>query len=121
MDIKKVNVNDKEFEFVCGYHNTRDGFAHDCTMFINGTKYNTAHCYYLNRTWERWSYQTVCLKAISNEIAEHLNLRSRLFKDEHGYKNMTKKRMIEFEDTLKDDTYLTDLKACYADLKKYLH
>ena len=38
MEIKKFTVGDKEYEFVNEYRNTRHGFAHDTTLFINNVE-----------------------------------------------------------------------------------
>ena len=103
MEIKKINVNGREVEFVNRSRDTRHGFAHDTTMFVNGHEVAEDTCHYLNRTWECYRYQTVMkcavdkhLKALKNELkAEYL--------DKHGYKKMTVSRNGEFAKELAED------------------
>lgn len=67
-----------DVRFVCDSRNTRNGFAHDATLFINDCRVSDGHCYYLNRTWERWNYESACLCAVSNAID---SLKARLKSD----------------------------------------
>ena len=59
-----------DVRFVCDSRNTRNGFAHDATLFVNDCRVSDGHCYYLNRSWESWVYQSACLCAVSNAIAD---------------------------------------------------
>ena len=129
MENIRITTNSHEFFFVCDTRNTTNGFAHDCSLFIYNiidnkvmTDYIKAHCYYLNRTWESWQYQSVCIKAIDLEISDFYERTKTTFKSVHNYKKMTQKRLTEFNDELKNNTvsntYLTDLKACK---EKLLH
>ena len=68
MEIRKIKVNGREYQFVNDSRNTRHGFAHDTTLFIDGREYGRASCHYLNRTWECYRYQTVMKKCIGNII-----------------------------------------------------
>ena len=96
MEIKRITVNGKEVEFVNQSRGTRTGFAHDTTVFINGYEYGEPTCIYYNRTWERYTYQTVMRKAIY-ALQERLTNRLREeFKAERGYQKLTAKRQAEF-------------------------
>lgn len=54
----------KEFEIVCEYKKTRNGFKHTATLCENGSSiYNTKICY-LNRTWESFTYESILNKVI---------------------------------------------------------
>ena len=68
MEIKKFNIDGKEIEFVNESLDTRHGFKHVTTMFINNCEYGRNTCYYLNRTWERYRYQTVMRGCVQNLI-----------------------------------------------------
>lgn len=89
--------------------NTRHGFAHDAKITVypnNGTfcGYSvSAHCYYLNRTWERYTYQTVLQRACHNAMECRADELKPAFMNAHGYKKLTKKRAAEFMETLKAD------------------
>jgi len=119
MKIIKMEINNTRFEFVCNSRSTRNGFAHDCNLFINDNREQTAHCYYLNRTWECWQYQTACITAINQEIEWYTNRMLDKFKNENGYNRMTGKRRIEFDRYLQEIPYIKTLKECKTELGKY--
>ena len=57
-----AKVNGREYEFRCYTTWTRNGFchtAHNCTYSVSDTKQS-----YINRTWERFDYETVLKRAI---------------------------------------------------------
>lgn len=116
MNIKRINVNGYDFEFVCDYHDTHSGFAHDCTLFIDKDKKplskSAAHCYYYNRTWESWTYQTVCIETVNKGIDYITSRLMRIFKENRNYKIMTQKRRADFENSIKNNEYLNALRAC---------
>lgn len=109
MQLFKTNHNGNEYEFVCAYKNTRNGFKHECKLFINGCWETEATCNYLNRTWERYTYQSVMYSAISNLIEERTNWLKDNFKSENGYEKMTKKRNEEFQIILDADEKIAEL------------
>lgn len=82
------------------FKNTRNGFKHVVTAFIeqpNGNVCERSHtCYYLNRTWECYPYQSailgVCLDAIESELH---NARA-AFMAKYEYKRLNDKRRDEF-------------------------
>lgn len=107
-----ITVNNKTYTFICEWHDTRSGFAHDCTLFINDSEVTTAHCYYINRTWERWSYQSVCVEAINNLIAwlkEHITSG---FKEANNYKRLTPARREICNELIDNNPYIKEYKAC---------
>lgn len=105
MKIFDITVNGREFRFVCSSRNTRHGFAHDCTLFVNGDDCGESHCYYLNRTWESWGFQSVCIAAINKELQEREMYNRAKWMFENGYKKMTSTRKAAFLDTLRCDPY----------------
>lgn len=119
MRIYKVECNNTRFEFICESRSTRHGFAHDCNLFINDSREQTAHCYYLNRTWECWQYQTVCLSAINAELEWYSNRTLEAWKRENEYNRMTKARRILFDQYLKELPYFKTLTACKEQLTGY--
>ncbi len=56
MKIFKIN---KTIEIVCDAENTRSGFRHLATLFIDGKETVKGKCTYQNRTWERYEFQSV--------------------------------------------------------------
>lgn len=59
-----ANVNGEEIEFRCYTTNTRSGFCH--TAHYTGWDYSITDSKipYLNRTWERFTYESVLKRAI---------------------------------------------------------
>ena len=121
MRIIKITVNNNEYEFVCDSRDTRYGFAHDCNLIINGTEYAVSHCYYLNRTWEAWTYQSVCINALSLVMNEYIEQEKSAYKDIHGYKKMTATRTADFENELKERTRYKEYNECMDNLRYHLH
>lgn len=59
MQVFKVNKN---IEIVCESQKTRNGFRHLATLIYHGREIQTVKCCYLNRTWERYEFQSVLEK-----------------------------------------------------------
>ena len=97
MEIKKFNIDGKEVEFVNESFDTRHGFKHVTTMFINNCEYGRNTCYYLNRTWEHYRYQTVMRGCVQKLIEIRIENLKSTFKNQYGYSRMTAKRNEEFE------------------------
>ena len=106
MEIKKFVINGKEVQFVNSWRKTRNGFAHDSTMFIDGCRHSEATCTYWNRTWESYPYQTVMHRVASNEYQHRADQLRHQFMAEKGYCKMTEKRAVEFDAICQADTYL---------------
>lgn len=69
----RAEVNGQEYTFTCYGQGTSYGFRHICTLGYN----NTTKCRYIkgdilakatyyNRTWERFTYETVLARGIEN-------------------------------------------------------
>lgn len=98
MKLITIEKENSTFNFVVSSRNTRSGFAHDCTLFVNGHGRMPVHCHYLNRTWETWTYQSACLTAISQEIESWEKFQVDMWKSENNVKRMSTKRRAEFTD-----------------------
>ena len=57
-------INDK-IEIVCKSEKTRNGFRHRATLFIDGQERESTTIPYLNRTWERYEFQSVMQKLVN--------------------------------------------------------
>lgn len=53
------------YEVFCLSANTRNGFKHEVELQENGYTIARAKVCYLNRTWERYTYETAIHKAIN--------------------------------------------------------
>lgn len=100
--IIKLEIEDKRLEYVCDWRKTRNGFAHDATLLMNGIELDKATCHYVNRTWERYAYQSVCQKVTSKCIERDKECAKEQFMGDRGYKVMTAKRKEEFKAYLDD-------------------
>lgn len=80
---------------------TRNGFKHTCELcaIVNDQPYSDVNVvsYYLNRTWEKFEYQSTLLKAIRTLQERITNRNLTEFKHANNYKRMTAKRRVEFE------------------------
>ena len=66
----KKFILSENYDIICDYQKTRNGFKHTAKILENGNEvYKTKICY-LNRTWERYEYQSVLHKAIDNYFDE---------------------------------------------------
>lgn len=117
MQIYKINHNGNEYEFVCSWGNTRNGFKHTCNLFKNGRFMSDATCHYLNRTWECYEYQSVMLRVIGNRMESREEHLKDVFKYENGYEKMTAKRKAEFQNILDADELLNEFKAIMEKLE----
>lgn len=57
-------ANNKTYTFKCWTENTRYGFRHLCLNMDELNKNYTSKATYYNRTWERFTYETVLENAI---------------------------------------------------------
>lgn len=119
MELKKINIEGREVTFVNEARDTRHGFAHDTTVFINNRQVakNTAH--YLNRTWECYRFQTVMLGAIYTLIEEAKAEVKAQFMAEKGYGRLTAKRAEELERVYAENADIRFYEAIRTNLKGY--
>jgi len=57
----------KDIEVVCESQKTRNGFRHLATLMRNGNEEASGKCCYLNRTWEKYEFQSVLYKVVEND------------------------------------------------------
>jgi len=57
----KINKN---ISVICEAKKTRNGFKHEATLLINGAERNKTKICYLNRTWERYEFESVIEKLL---------------------------------------------------------
>lgn len=83
---------------------TRTGFAHVSSVFTSdGVALTTARANYINRTWERFTYQTSMLNAVHEMVEELTSIFLNRFKEEHGVNRMTPKNKDLFKQFLEDN------------------
>ena len=61
--MKLFNVNDR-IAIVCEWKKTRTAFKHEAVLLIDGIERDKAKICYLNRTWEKYEYESVLKKLV---------------------------------------------------------
>lgn len=61
MQVFKIS---KDLEVLCQSLGTRNGFKHEATLIRNGSGRDQVKICYLNRTWERYQYESVLQKLL---------------------------------------------------------
>lgn len=117
-DVKRFEINGREFAFLCDSYSTRNGFAHRAKMFENWRKTGEAKRFYLNRTWECWDFQSVILDAISNAMSDVADDVKEDIKARNGWDKITAKRREAFTASLAENERYTLLKNLYEDVRK---
>lgn len=96
--IKTFTIGKNVYTFICSSRSTRHGFAHDCELIKNTSSHlGKATCHYLNRTWERYTYQSVMIETVRNKIADYELAARDEFKREHNLSRITSKRKPELD------------------------
>lgn len=100
MGLHRLSINGKEAIFYNSWRGTASGFVHETELYIDGWRAAAARCYYINRTWERYCYQSVMLQAV-HKLQEEETARERAyFLQANGYKNMMEHRKPAFMEYL---------------------
>ena len=119
MTIRKIIVNENEYQFINDSRNTRHGFAHDTTLFKNGVIIGKETAHYLNRTWESYRYQTVMMVCVNTIITEKLNNFIADFKAENGIRRLTKAKREEVETEFYNREDIEELQQVKTELRNY--
>lgn len=64
MEIKKYNINENEYSFVCEGWSNSNGWGHRVVLIKNMYTMCETKIRYINRTWENYQFQSCMLKAI---------------------------------------------------------
>ena len=117
MEIKKIEVNGNNYQFVNSSRNTRSGFAHDTTLFKNDCEIADCSCHYLNRTWECYRYQTVMQRCISEEIDREYNRFIENYKHSNNIKRMTAEKRCLADIEFENQADIKELREVYKQLE----
>ena len=107
MEMRRFNIDGKEILFMNAWRGTRSGFMHETELYIDGWHAGAARCYYINRTWERYSFQSVMLEAVHKLKEEETAREKRNFKDAAGIKNLMERHKPAFMEYLAKNETLT--------------
>ena len=99
-----------EFTAICEFKPTKNGFKHVCRL-SNGHYSKDVTCYYINRTWEKFQFETAILKSISEMEFDIISNEKACFKALEGIRHMSKQREKAFRKYLEKVFILRDLQA----------
>ena len=92
-------IDGYNYTIICESKNTRNGFKHEAYLYqVVGVEMyllNKATCYYLNRTWEAYTYQSVLHTVITELIDHDLGSFIANEKDIHNIKRLTSVKRAE--------------------------
>lgn len=98
----------------CEARNTRNGFAHDAILYdASGYELASASCHYLNRSWERYGYQTVLLECVAQLIKRRAGELKDAYKARNDFDRMTAKRREELSAIVNADRETQELRRLY--------
>lgn len=107
MGLYRLSIEGKEIIFINTWRGTGSGFVHETELYIDGWNATAARCHYINRTWERFSYQSVMLEAVHKLQEEETAREKAYFLQINGYKNMMQSRKAAFEEYLANNKNLS--------------
>ena len=116
----EITIDGKRYRFYLNAWGTRSGFAHGAEMFDCESYRIVAKqkCYYLNRTWECWTYQTAILGAVSKAMDYIESDVADKVRSENGWKSITKKRRAVLDEALDNNDEMVRLRKLYKELNK---
>ena len=117
MRMHKLSIEGKEILFLNNWRGTGSGFMHETELYIDGWQAAAARCHYINRTWERYSYQSVMLEAVHKLQEEETAREKAYFLRINGYKNMMSYRKAAFMEYLAQNKNLSFYKKIEEALK----
>ena len=101
METHKFIINNHEYLFVNQFIDKRDGFNHATTLLRDGRELGTASVHYINRTWERYTYQTVMRSCVNQLFTSLSNETIQDYKDMHNKKRLCHAKQLEIIESVR--------------------
>lgn len=79
-----------DYKFVAQSFSNSRNWGHRATMFYKDCELQNAKIIYYNRTWERYTYESVLAKCVNQEIEYQTQYAFDDYRDEHNKKRLTK-------------------------------
>lgn len=116
-----ITINGTEFGFDCKSWGTRSGFAHGAKLWneTSGERLATEKVFYLNRTWECYTFQTAMLGAIRKAQNDRVTEIWKNLCMENGWERITKKRREALDNAIASDALMALLGALYSKVNSY--
>ena len=102
MRMHKLSIEGKEIIFLNNSRGCPSGFMHETELFIDGWQASDARCHYINRTWERYTYQSVMLEAVHKLQACEIEREKNNFRQLHGIKNIMNRHKSALDEQLEN-------------------
>ena len=116
MEIKKFEINGNEYTFVANYWETSRSWGHKVTLFKNNAEIGTASMTYINRTWERYTYQSVMQKVVDHLLTAMEEDFIDGYKEILSIKRLTKQKRRSVIDTFEQLIEVQELRELYNQL-----
>ena len=110
MEIRYESINGNSYEFINQYKSTRNGFKHETYLVKNGREIAHGTCNYINRTYERYTYQSSMKNVVYGLLNELETDFIRAYKKMNNVKRLTKTRKEECMELIKEDFDYKELK-----------
>jgi hypothetical protein len=107
MGLHRLAIDGREVIFINTWRGTPSGFVHETELYIDGWAATAAKCHYINRTWERYSYQSVMLQAVHNLQQQETEREKQLFRNIMGIRNIMPRHKALLEEHLKTSKTLS--------------
>ena len=95
MTIVKKEINGNEYMFINSFRGNRSGFVHETELQRDGFLLGKAKIQYYNRTWERYTYQSVMKKIVGELMESCEEAFKTAWKDAHNIKRLTQTKRDE--------------------------
>ena len=110
-DFVRKTVDGNEYMFINRFRGNRSGFVHETELFKNDRLIGSNKVQYYNRTWERYTYQTVMKGCVQKLMDEYENAHDTAWKLEHNVKRLTEAKRKEM-----DEHFFKNAPAEYGEL-----
>lgn len=121
MRLVRIDIDMVTFTFVCESADTKNGFKHVCNMFefdrYSNYPVETATCYYYNRTWEKYSFQSAMLAAVQKRIENVIADEKKCFMLANNLKRLAGANKERFEKLVSENGYIDKLQKLKKDLQ----
>jgi len=111
-EVMKI-INGNEYIFINVFRGNRSGFVHESELMRNNWIIGKNKVQYYNRTWERYTYQTVMKGLVSMLMESVMEDFKTEWKESHGIKRLTKQK----KETMMED-FQNNMPEEYAELKE---
>ena len=114
------SANGHDFRIQNFFDDNRYGFNHTSVVFMDGLRLTggESRCHYINRTWEKYTYQSSAMQAVHNAISHFTESAKRMFKLNNNLSRMTKTASEKFAQELKNNSLVSSLTTALAVLEK---